>query len=129
MLRRRRKVLQEKYNYVMWHLGVEETIEHLFFECPSAVSRWLALGIGWEDSLSIHQKMYQAKHYFGQPFFVEIFMIGAWCIWKQRNDVIFDRNVPCLAAWKVAFKTQVLDHFIRLKPSLHSSNKVWLQQL
>jgi hypothetical protein len=66
---------------------------------------------------------------FGQPFFMEIFMIGAWCIWKQRNDVIFDRNVPCLSAWKVAFKTQVLDHFVRLKPSLHSSIKVWLQEL
>jgi hypothetical protein len=113
----------------MCHLGAEETIEHLFFDCPSAVSRWLALGIGWEDSFIIHQKIYQAKHDFGQSLFMEIFMIGAWCIWKQRNDVIFDRNVPCLAAWKVAFKTQVLDHFVRLKPSLHSSIKVWLQEL
>jgi hypothetical protein len=65
MLRRRRKVLQEGYNCVKCHLGAGETSEHLFFDCPSAVSRWLALGIGWEDSLSIHQKIYQAKHDFG----------------------------------------------------------------
>jgi hypothetical protein len=25
-----------------------------------------------------------------QPFFMEIVMIGAWCIWKERNDFIFN---------------------------------------
>jgi hypothetical protein len=54
MLRRRRKVLEEGYNCVMCHLGAEETIEHLFFDCPSAVSRWFAIGIVWEDNPSIH---------------------------------------------------------------------------
>jgi hypothetical protein len=60
---------------------------------------------------------------------MEIFMIGAWCLWKQRNVVIFDKNIPCLVAWKVAFKSLVMDHLVRIKASLHSSIKVWLQAL
>jgi hypothetical protein len=125
MLRRRRKVLEEGYNCVMCHHSVEETIEHLFFDCPSTVSRWFAIGFVWEENLSI----YRAKRAFGQPFFMEIFMIGAWCLWNQRNEVIFDRKAPCLAAWKFAFQTQVLDHLVRIKPSLHPSIKLRLQAL
>jgi hypothetical protein len=119
MLRRRRKVLEEGYNCVLCHLGTEETIEHLFFDCPSAISRWFAIGIVWEDNLSIHQKLYQARHVFGQPFFMEIFMISAWCLWKQKM-MFFERKVPCLATWKVAFKSQVMDHLVRIKPSITS---------
>jgi hypothetical protein len=63
MLRRRREVLQEGYNCVMCHLGAEETIEHLFFDCPSTTSRWFAVGIGWEDNLSVHL----LTVYFGAP--------------------------------------------------------------
>jgi hypothetical protein len=31
----------------------------------------------------------QAHLDFGQPFFMEIFLMGAWCLWNQWNDVIF----------------------------------------
>jgi hypothetical protein len=66
---RRRKVLEEGYNCVMCQYNVEETIEHLFFDCPSAVCGWFAIGFVWEENLNIHQKLYQAKCDFGQPFF------------------------------------------------------------
>jgi hypothetical protein len=111
----------------MCQYNVVETIEHLFFDCPFAVCRWFGIGFVWEENLNIHQKLYQAKRDFGQPFFMEVFMIGAWCLWNQRNEVIFDRKAPCLAAWKVAFKAQVLDHLVTIKLSLHSSIKLWLQ--
>jgi hypothetical protein len=104
MLKRRRKVLEEGYNWVMCQYSVEETIEHLFFDCPSTVCRWFAIGFVWEENLNIHQKLYQAKRDFGQPFFMEVFMIGAWCLWNRRNEVIFDGKAPCLAAWKVPLK-------------------------
>jgi hypothetical protein len=56
-------------------------------------------------------------------------MIGAWCIWKQRNDVIFEDKPPHLAVWKATFKALVLDHLCRIKSSLHSSIKLWLSAL
>lgn len=49
MLRRRKKFLEEGYNCVLCQLGVEETIEHIFFDCTLSVRRWFKLGIIWED--------------------------------------------------------------------------------
>jgi len=42
MLRRKNKFLEEGYNCVLCPNSMEETIEHLFFDCPSATSRWFA---------------------------------------------------------------------------------------
>jgi hypothetical protein len=56
-------------------------------------------------------------------------MIGAWCIWKQRNEVIFDSKPPLLAVWKANFKALVLDHLCRIKSNLHPSIKIWLSAL
>jgi hypothetical protein len=108
---------------------VEESVEHLFFDCHSAACRWFALGITWNDHLNIHQKIQAAKLDFAQPFFMEIFMIGAWYIWNERDDFIFNGKPPCLAAWKSAFKAQVSEHLIRIKASLHPSILLWLQAL
>jgi hypothetical protein len=44
-LKEGKKILQEGYNCVLCQDSVEETVEHLFFDCPAAVSRWFALGI------------------------------------------------------------------------------------
>jgi hypothetical protein len=67
---------------VLCHENIEETIEHLFFDCSSAITRWFANGINWDESSNIHQKNYLAKRDFPYYFFMEVFMIGAWIIWK-----------------------------------------------
>jgi hypothetical protein len=121
--------LEDGYTCVLCLEDVEESVEHLFFDCHSAACRWFALGITWNDHLNIHQKIQVAKLDFAQPFFMEIFMIGAWCIWNERNDLIFNGTPPCLAAWKSAFKAQVSEHLIRIKASLHPSILLWLQAL
>jgi hypothetical protein len=90
ILRRREKFLEEGYYCVLCHDGIEETVEHLFFNCPASTSRWFALGIIWHETANIHEKLHIAKQSFMQPFFMEIVMIGAWCIWKERNDFIFN---------------------------------------
>jgi hypothetical protein len=109
ILRRRRKFLEDGYNCVL--------------------CRWFALGITWNAHLNIHHKIQAAKLDFAQPFFMEIFMIGAWCIWNERNDLIFNGKPPCLVAWKSAFKAQVSEHLIRIKASLHPSILLWRQAL
>jgi hypothetical protein len=54
MLRRREKFSEEGYNYVLCQDNMEETVEHLFFGCPSAACKWLALGFLWNEGLNIH---------------------------------------------------------------------------
>jgi hypothetical protein len=39
ILRRRRKHLDEGYSCVLCHENIEETVEHLFFDCSSAITR------------------------------------------------------------------------------------------
>jgi hypothetical protein len=54
-------------------------MEHLFLDCTLAVSRWYSLGILWDENSNVHHKLYIAKQYVSRPFFMEVFMIGAWC--------------------------------------------------
>jgi hypothetical protein len=61
MLRRRNKFLEEGYCCVLCQDHMEETIEHLFFDCPSATSRWFMLGLIWEEGVNIHEKLVIAK--------------------------------------------------------------------
>jgi hypothetical protein len=77
ILRRKRKHLDEVYNCVLYHENAEETVEHLIFDCSTAVTRWFAIGITWNENSNVHKKIYNAKMAFGYTVFMEVFMIGA----------------------------------------------------
>ena len=94
LLRRCNKYLDEGYNCVVCHENVEEIGSHLFFDCSAAISRWFSIGIIWDDSLDINRKIENKKAEFGSLFFIEIFMEATWCIWKERNSLIFDGKIP-----------------------------------
>lgn len=94
MLRRRKKFLEEGYCCVLCHDNIKETIKHLFFDCPATITRWFVLGITWEEDATIYQKLITIKGSFAYPFFMEVFMIGAWCLWNERNALIFDSKAP-----------------------------------
>jgi hypothetical protein len=129
ILRRRGKFLEEGYNCVLCLDLIEETLDHLFFFCSSSEARWFAIGISWDEGADIHERILIAKRHFGLPFFMEVVMIGAWCIWNERNDLIFNGKLPCLASWKSQFKKEVLLHLYRIKPSLHPAIRSWLSSL
>ena len=104
ILRRRGKYLEEAYSCVLCQYDIEETVDHLFFDCPSALSQWSALGISWDEELNIFDKIYKAKDSFQRPFFMEVFLIGIWCIWNERNNLIFNNEIPMLSSWKSRYK-------------------------
>jgi hypothetical protein len=47
--------------------------------------------------------MDEAKSQFTNSFFMEVFIIAAWLIWKQRNNLIFNKVRPSFSGWKSGF--------------------------
>ena len=101
--RKKRKLEGDNYNCVLCNRNMEETAFHLFFGCPFSQSCWQQLDIHWNLGADFFQMITQAKQQFSSTFFMEIFIIGAWQIWKPRNNFIFDRGRPSLVSWKQNF--------------------------
>jgi hypothetical protein len=57
--------------------------------------------------------MHLAKIQYQSPFFMEIFIIAAWQIWKQRNNFIFDRGRPSFDSWKSSFFEEAILQALR----------------
>jgi hypothetical protein len=58
--------------------------------------------------------MDEARHKFQNEFFMETFLIGAWLIWKQRNEFIFNRGSPSHISWKAGFLEEAHLQSIRM---------------
>jgi hypothetical protein len=87
------------------------------------------LSIIWTDGADIHEKLHAARQEFVYPFFMEVVMIGAWCIWNERNMLIFNGKIPSLPSWKATFKREVEDHLYIIKSILHQPIRLWLNAL
>jgi hypothetical protein len=88
-----------------------------FFDCLSATNHWFVLGIQWNEDTNIHHKIILAEQQFNKPFFMEIFMIGAWTICNERNDYVFNHKPPSYALWKARFKSEVRENYVKLRKS------------
>lgn len=51
------------------------------------------------------QNITLAKEARGQPLFLEVFLLAAWSIWKERNNKHFRGIAPSKNSWLVRFKT------------------------
>jgi len=79
---------------------VEESLEHLFFECTFSAWCRRLVDISWDSSLPIMERLQSARASFGAPIFMEIVILTAWCIWTMSNRVVFDGASPSLGQWK-----------------------------
>lgn len=94
MLQRTNLNIQDDINCVMCSNGQEETIDHLFFECPFTKEFWASIHLAWDDSLQLLDRLTQARMAHNLPFFTEVALIAAWELWKMRNDKVFQRRDP-----------------------------------
>jgi hypothetical protein len=100
ILRRKKHKLEgNNYNCVLCSHKREETTFHLFFTCPFSQDCWSYLNINWNFNLDLYSMMDDAKSQFSNNFFMEVFMLAAWLIWKQRNDFIFNRQPSSNGKW------------------------------
>lgn len=62
-------------------------------------------------------------------FYMEIFIIAAWEIWKQRNRKIFDNVTPSVSNWKIKFKNELSLHMHRVKDQHREVLFDWLDSI
>jgi hypothetical protein len=110
----------------MCSASIEEDIEHLFFSCPFAQQCWSIINFSWDLALPLQECFMKEKELQGLPFFTEAALIGAWELWKLRNDKIFQRRDPTIVTWLANFKNQCFAQAVRFKDDLRSSFYFWL---
>jgi hypothetical protein len=113
--RKKHKFEGNNYNCPICSTNSEETSFHLFFSCPFSLQCCNHLHINWNFNLPFHSMMETARTNFISEFFLETFMLGAWLIWKQRNDIIFNRGQATFQGWKKGFIDEAVLQTHRMK--------------
>uniref|UniRef100_A0A0A8YVL0 Uncharacterized protein n=1 Tax=Arundo donax TaxID=35708 RepID=A0A0A8YVL0_ARUDO len=90
---------------------------------------WQYIGITWSPTVNFHNMIMLGRQQFQHTFFMEAFMVAAWLIWKQRNNLIFEGRPPSFTSWKKGFKDEMLLQAHRFKNSLKTPLFVWLDSL
>jgi hypothetical protein len=107
-------------------MGVNETIEHHFFSCPLAIQCWSHIGVYWDLTLNIEERIYLAKQNSNLDFFLEITLLAAWELWKLGNDKIFNRGNHSIDRWFSNSQNQCYMHLVRFKVDLRLAFRAWL---
>jgi hypothetical protein len=110
---------------VLCDTGLEEDIDHLFFDCPFAVQCWNSINFTWDTSLPMLERLAAASNTRNLEFFTEASLIAAWELWKVRNDKVFQRRDPTFAIWLANLKNQCILQSVRFKEDLRSSFCFW----
>jgi hypothetical protein len=116
----KRKIMDmEDYNCVLCRQRVEESLMHLYFECPFSKWCWRFVKVYWNTSMSPNDMLIRSRWQFNSKIFIKIIMIAGWTIWCHIN-VIFDGAPMYLHRWKEAFKDEFTPIIHRAKPSMKS---------
>jgi len=129
MLARRNFNVQPNSLCVLCDDGMEETIDHLFFQCRFAKQCWDKLGVSWVTEDDLSKRIERSRQMAGLPFFMEIFLIAAWELWKIRNRLVFDGIQATFSRWLRNFKEEAGLQSYRLKDSDRVLVCLWLDAL
>jgi len=105
MLKRRHfAVAGGNYTCMLCQNPPEETVEHLFFECPFAKQCWSKVGLTWSGGTNRLAILHGGRESWRRPLFMDIFLLAAWSLWMERNNQHF-RGIPrSFVAWLARFK-------------------------
>ncbi|TVU46390.1 hypothetical protein EJB05_05923, partial [Eragrostis curvula] len=126
--RKNYKVDGDDYTCVLCNHNIEEYTYHLFVMCPFMSTVGIFLG-SRGTTLHFFQTLQRARENCQHNFFMEIFTIAVWEIWKQQNGKIFRGAIPSIQAWKTSFVGTVNRQIYRLKEEDQQLVKDWLQNL
>lgn len=129
MLERRHFHVQPNCLCILCSRRESESIEHLFFECDFAVSCWNRLGIIWAPEDNFTRRFEQTRDQAGLPFFMEIFLLAAWELWKVQNRQVFDGVQATFDSWLFNFKTEARLQAHRFHEDKRLIFNLWLDNL
>jgi len=128
LLRRKHMILPD-YNCVLCAGTTDETLRHLFLDCPFANQCWNWINVQIDHQLDPFQIIQSLKAQLQVPFFMEIIIIMCWVIWKARNDWIFRQMAPSLAFSKNAFREEMHWLSMRIKRDYSVLFNQWTSNL
>jgi hypothetical protein len=80
-------------------------------------------------ALDFYDRVLEATKIFAAGFFMEIFTLASWEIWKLRNSIIFDNGVVSFNTWSRNFRSQVTLQLMRVDETKWSIFSHWLETL
>ena len=104
MLKRRHYNIGDDHDCILCGLHIEETVEHLFFECQFTQPCWASFGLSWQQGGTRLQNIEVAKETWARPLFMETFLLAACSIWKEQNNKHFRGIAPSRDSWLKRFK-------------------------
>lgn len=125
ILRRKIKILDD-YSCILCSCNLNESWEHLFFNCSFSWWCWRLLSISWSQLASCLDRIVDGRHKFCQCIYREIFLICCWAIWVHRNEVIFYGVPISLARWKHLFKSEFSLLLHKARPTLRVELDCWI---
>ena len=115
--------------------GVEETVNHLLFQCPIARVTWCWVrdSLGWPGaptSITNFQDLF-LMHGDGDRKALMWWVMAAvgWALWKSRNDLVFS-NIVIKSPKQVAYKSfGLMKQWIKLAKKDGAMKEAWVEKL
>lgn len=124
---RRKSMHLESYNCELCRTAVEETLSHLFLECPSAKSCWGILNLNTPAQSNLPEVVFVFKNQLNSEFFLNVVILMCWTIWGARNDLIFNGVGLNLQNCKTSFRKELALTRLRAKDSTSQLYNQWIQ--
>jgi hypothetical protein len=112
--RKNYKVEGDDYSCVFCNLNIEEYTYHLLFQFPFSTACWNFLNIHWDHDFYFFDTIKNAREECQHDFFVEVFSVAAWEIWKKQNAKIFIAIALSFYSWRDNFFSTVRQQMYRL---------------
>jgi hypothetical protein len=118
----------QSYNCELCNQGVEETLEHLFLQCPFAQDCWGMLNLQLSAG-AVFENFRALKFQLNSKFFMEALILMCWVIWTARNELIFNANQFSLNDCRSFFFAETKLVGLRVKDGLSHEFDQWLDSL
>ena len=104
MLKQRHYDIGDDHSCLLCGGPDEATGAHMRFTCPFSQACWSQLGIVWPRFDCRLHVLQTTKDSWSGPLFLDIFLVAAWSLWKERNNKHFRRVDPSINSWLRRFK-------------------------